>query len=127
MELSSGLFIICIGSLLLLIGLLQRASETIKCRQIETPTFLNTLLVGGKLDSVVLIESDAQVRLSVSCCFAATTDRIHFTSNFAVDSYEARRGSSRHCDRWGMTYVSPLVATAALVRSLLVGYLHSMR
>jgi undecaprenyl-diphosphatase len=123
-DLASGAFIAAIGALLVLTGLLQRASEAVDVVGKETPTLGDTLLVGalqgfailpgisrsGTTISTMLLrgyEGDVSLRLSFLLSIPASTG--------AAVLVLASNG--------GLPGISSLAAVVALTTSAVVGYL----
>ncbi len=121
--LAGGLFIALIGALLVVTGLLQRASEAVDLELKETPTLFDTLLVGGLQGfsilpgisrsgttvSVMLLrgyEGPASLRLSFLLSIPAS---------FGAAVLVVLSGG-------GLPGISPLAAAVALVTSAVVGY-----
>lgn len=122
--LAGGLFIALVGLLLIVTGLLQRATESMEFVGKETPTLLDTLLVGafqgfsilpgisrsGTTVSVMLLRGyEAPVSLRLSFLLS-------IPASFGAAVLVVVSGG-------GLPGISPLAAAVAIVSSAIVGYL----
>ena len=121
--LAGGLFIALIGGLLVITGLLQRASEAVDLQLKETPTFFDTLLVGGLQGFTILpgiSRSGTTVSVMLLRGYAGPTSlRLSF-----LLSIPASLGAAVLVvlTGGGLPGISPLAALVALVTSAVVGY-----
>jgi len=122
--LAGGLFIALIGALLVITGLLQRASESVDIAGRETPTLFDTLLVGG-LQGFTILPGISRSGTTVSAMLlrgytGPASLRLSFLlsipASFGAAVLVVATGG-------GLPGISPLAALVALVTSALVGYL----
>ena len=122
--LTGGLFVALIGALLVVTGVLQRASESIDVVGKETPTLLDTLLVGG-LQGFSILPGISRSGTTVSVLLlrgyeASVSLRLSFLlsipASFGAAVLVVASGG-------GLPGISPLAAAVALVSSALVGFL----
>ena len=122
--LAGGLFIALIGALLVLTGLLQRASEAVDIAGRETPTLFDTLLVGG-LQGFTILPGISRSGTTVSAMLLrGYTGPASLRLSFLL-SIPASLGAAVLVvvTGGGLPGISPLAALVALVTSALVGYL----
>ena len=121
--LAGGLFIALIGALLVITGLLQRASEAVELQLKETPTLFDTLLVGGLQGFSILpgiSRSGTTVSVMLLRGYEGTASlRLSFLlsipASFGAAVLVVVSGG-------GLPGISPAAAIVALVTSALVGY-----
>ena len=121
--LAGGLFIAVIGALLIGTGLLQRASEAIDVQLKETPTLLDTLLVGS-LQGLTILPGISRSGTTVSTLLlrgyaGPTSLRLSF-----LLSIPASLGAAILVivTTGGLPGISPAIALIALTTSAVVGY-----
>jgi undecaprenyl-diphosphatase len=122
--LAGGLFVAVIGGLLVLTGLLQRASEAIDLVDKETPTLLDTLLVGG-LQGFTILPGISRSGTTVSVMLLrGYTGPASLRLSFLL-SIPASLGAAVLVvvTGGGLPGISPLAAVVALATSAIVGYL----
>ena len=121
--LAGGLFIAVIGGLLIVTGLLQRASEAIDLRLKETPTLLDTLLVGG-LQGFTILPGISRSGTTVSVMLLRGYEGSASLRLSFLLSIPASLGAAVLVvvTGGGLPGISPLVAGVALATSAVVGY-----
>lgn len=122
--LAGGLFIALIGALLVVTGLLQRATEGVELRLRETPTLVDTVLVGG-LQGFSILPGISRSGTTVSVMLlrgyeGSTSLRLSF-----LLSIPASLGAAVLVvvTGGGLPGISPTVGLVALATSAVVGYL----
>jgi undecaprenyl-diphosphatase len=122
--LAGGLFVAVIGGLLVLTGLLQRASEAVDFVDKETPTLLDTLLVGG-LQGFTILPGISRSGTTVSVMLLrGYTGPASLRLSFLL-AIPASLGAAVLVviTGGGLPGISPLAAVVALATSAIVGYL----
>ena len=121
--LAGGLFIAVIGGLLIVTGLLQRASEAVDLAGKETPTLFDTLLVGG-LQGITILPGISRSGTTVSAMLLrGYTGPASLRLSFLL-SIPASLGAAILVvvTGGGLPGISPLAAVVALATSAVVGY-----
>lgn len=121
--LAGGLFIAVIGALLIVTGLLQRATEAVELQLKETPTLLDTLLVGG-LQGFTILPGISRSGTTVSVMLLRGYEGSASLRLSFLLSIPASLGAAILVvvTGGGLPGISPLVAVVALATSALVGY-----
>jgi undecaprenyl-diphosphatase len=121
--LAGGLFIAVIGGLLVVTGLLQRASEAIELTLKETPTLFDTLLVGG-LQGLTILPGISRSGTTVSVMLLRGYEPPASLRLSFLLSIPASLGAAILVvlTGGGLPGISPLAALVALATSAVVGY-----
>jgi undecaprenyl-diphosphatase len=122
--LAGGLFIAVIGALLILTGLVQRATAAVELDLKETPSLIDTLLVGG-LQGLTILPGISRSGTTVSVLLlrgydGPTSLRLSFLLSIPASSGAAVLVV---VTGGGLPGISPLAAVVALATSAIVGYL----
>lgn len=121
---AGGLFIALVGALLVVTGVLQRKTENLDIAGKETPTFRDTLLVGG-LQGFAILPGISRSGTTVSVMLLRGYEGpVSLRLSFLL-SIPASLGAAILVvlSGGGLPGISPLAAVVALVSSALVGYL----
>ncbi len=121
--LAGGLFIAVIGGLLVLTGLFQRASEAVDLQLKETPTLVDTVLVGG-LQGLTILPGISRSGTTVSVLLLRGYDGPAALRLSFLLSIPASLGAAVLVvvSGGGLPGLSPTVALVALATSAVVGY-----
>lgn len=121
--LAGGIFIAVVGGLLIVTGLLQRASDAVDISSRETPTLVDTLLVGG-LQGVTILPGISRSGTTVSVMLLrGYSGPASLRLSFLL-SIPASVGAAILVvlTGGGLPGISPLAALVALLTSAIVGY-----
>ncbi|MXR50404.1 UDP-diphosphatase [Halovenus sp. WSH3] len=123
-QLTGGVFIAAIGVLLLLTGLVQIASESVSMGGRETPTLVDSVLVGAVQGLAILPGISRSGMTSSALLFRSYEPPAAFNLSFLL-SIPASVGAAvlTIADAGGLPGISPTAALLALGISAVVGYL----
>lgn len=123
-QLTGGVFIAAIGVLLILTGLVQVASESVSMGGKETPTLLDSVLVGAVQGLAILPGISRSGMTSSALLFRSYDPPAAFNLSFLL-SIPASVGAAvlTLTDAGGLPGISPTAAVVALGVSAVVGYL----
>lgn len=122
--LAGGLFIALVGALLIITGLLQRATESVALQLKETPTLFDTLLVGS-LQGLTILPGISRSGTTVSAMLLRGYDGPASLRLSFLLSIPASLGAALLIvvTGGGLPGITPLVAVVALATSAVFGYL----
>ncbi|WP_199243345.1 undecaprenyl-diphosphate phosphatase [Halopenitus persicus] len=123
-QLTGGVFIAAIGVLLLLTGALQLASESVAMGGRETPTLLDSLLVGG-VQGVAILPGVSRSGVTTSALlFRSYEPPAAFRLSFLLSIPASLAAAALTvAGAGGLPGISPVAAAVALSVSAVVGYL----
>jgi undecaprenyl-diphosphatase len=123
-QLTGGVFIAAIGALLVLTGLVLVASESLSMGGKETPTLLDSVLVGAAQGLAILPGISRSGMTASTLLFRSYDPPAAFNLSFLL-SIPASVGAAALtvADAGGLPGISPTAAGVALAVSAVVGYL----
>lgn len=123
-QLTGGVFIAAIGVLLILTGVVQIASESVSMGGRETPTLLDSILVGAVQGLAILPGISRSGMTSSALLFRSYDPPAAFRLSFLL-SIPASIGAAALtlASAGGLPGISPTAAVVALGISAIVGYL----
>ena len=123
-ELTGGVFIALIGVLLILTGVVQIASESVSMGGRETPTLLDSVLVGAVQGLAILPGISRSGVTTSALLFRSYDPPAAFRLSFLLSIPASIGGAALTvAGAGGLPGISPTAAAVALVVSALVGYL----
>ncbi|WP_018257706.1 undecaprenyl-diphosphate phosphatase [Halomicrobium katesii] len=122
-ELTGGAFVVLVGGLLVLTGLLQRFAAWVSLGTSETPDWLDAVLVGG-LQGIAILPGISRSGTTVSALLLRGHEgESSLRLSFLLSIPAALGANAIVVLRDGVPVVSPAAAAAALAVSAVAGYL----